>query len=224
MHRGRPQVGGLPPVAGSPWLPSSPFTVSVVTRPDPATPARPVSDRPVPSRVAWTIHPPLSASFLREMSERPGAPPRDARPFTGLHSGNRKQDVSGSISDRRCRDRWRPAANRLTTAARGCQALASIMRDPRWTHPDRRMQHQPARAQVCVAREVFHSVAMAWASSARLLTGAECPQARVLEQSTSVASSNRSFVILLAWQRMRARQGDHDIHASAGRSVRGFES
>ena len=89
--------------------------------------------------------------------------------------GNRKQDVSGSISDRRCRDRWRPAANRLTTAARGCQALASIMRDPRWTHPDRRMQHQPARAQVCVAREVFHSVAMAWASSARLLDRSRVP-------------------------------------------------
>src|SRR5664279_622922 len=76
--------------------------------------------------------------------------------------------------------------------------------------------HQPWPRSVSLAG--IHSVAMAWASSARLLTGAECPQARVLEQSTtSVASSNRSFVILLAWQRMRARQGDHDIPARAGR-------
>jgi hypothetical protein len=92
----------------------------------------------------------------RRFSERCQSGPAHPPGTPGLHRspfGNRKQDVSGSISDRRCRDRWRPAANRLTTAARGGQALASIMRDPRWTHPDRRMQHhQPWPRSVSLAR------------------------------------------------------------------------
>jgi hypothetical protein len=77
------------------------------------------------------------------------------------------------------------------------------------------MQHQPAMAQVCVAREVFRSVAMAWASSARLLDRSTVARKLAFwNSSTPLATSNRSFVIPLAWQCMRAQVV----------SVRGFES